>query len=218
MVERLIIILVCILINMYNEILTQSQKDLLGLVESFSEEFGLVGGTAIALQIGHRESIDFDMFTPNNFDNFKIKRKLSKDYKNKKIVRDEKNQLTFFLNDVQFTFFCYPFNIKYTEDFDGIVKMPNLLTLAAMKAYALGRRAKWKDYVDLYFIMRDHHNLDEIVRKTKDIFEGEFNDKMFKVQLTYFEDLNYSEDIIYKEGFEVSNKEIQKKLIEYSLN
>ena len=34
--------------------------------------------------------------------------------------------------------------------------------LAAMKAYALGRRAKWKDYVDLYFILRDFCTLQEV--------------------------------------------------------
>ena len=36
--------------------------------------------------------------------------------------------------------------------------MPDLLHLAAMKAYALGRRAKWKDYVDLYFILKDFYS------------------------------------------------------------
>lgn len=49
-----------------------------------------------------------------------------------------------------------------------------------MKAFALGRRAKWKDYVDLYFIIKDYHSIDEICTKGKEIFEGEFNEKIFR--------------------------------------
>ncbi len=39
-----------------------------------------------------------------------------------------------------------------------------LLDLAAMKAYAMGRRSKWKDYVDLYFIIKDHFSIDQIAK------------------------------------------------------
>lgn len=48
---------------MYKNILIKNQIELLDLVKSFSGKFNLVGGTAIALQIGHRESISFDLFT-----------------------------------------------------------------------------------------------------------------------------------------------------------
>jgi len=95
--------------------------------------------------------------------------------------------------------------------------MPSLLTLAAMKAYALGRRAKWKDYVDLYFIMKDFHSLQEIIKQAKKIFGDEFNEKIFRTQLSYFEDINYSEKIIYKEGFEINDDVIKKRLIDFSL-
>ena len=46
--------------TLHPEILTKEQKELLPLVKKFYKDFGLVGGTAIALHIGHRESIDFD--------------------------------------------------------------------------------------------------------------------------------------------------------------
>ena len=48
---------------------------------------------------------------------------------------------------------------------DNIIAMTSLLTLAAMKAYVLGRRAKWKDYVDLYFIMKHFYKIDEVAKK-----------------------------------------------------
>ena len=47
---------------MHNEILSVTQLELLPLVKQFKREFFLVGGTAIALYIGHRQSIDFDLF------------------------------------------------------------------------------------------------------------------------------------------------------------
>jgi hypothetical protein len=54
---------------MHKEILTKEQLELLALIKSFAKDFYLVGGTAIALYIGHRHSIDFDLFIHKNFDN-----------------------------------------------------------------------------------------------------------------------------------------------------
>ena len=48
---------------MFPDILTESQKVLLPHLESFTSDYYLVGGTAIALHLGHRKSIDFDLFT-----------------------------------------------------------------------------------------------------------------------------------------------------------
>lgn len=57
----------------------------------------------------------------------------------------------------------------------------------------------------------------EIVKKTKEIFANEFNVNMFISQLSYFDDLNYKERIVYKKGFEVSDEEVKKSLIDFSL-
>jgi len=95
--------------------------------------------------------------------------------------------------------------------------MADLLTLAALKAYALGRRAKWKDYVDLYFVMRDCLNLQEIIQKSKEIFKESFNEKNFRSQLSYFDDIDYSEKVIFTEGNRVKDNEIKKALIDFSL-
>ncbi len=75
--------------------------------------------------------------------------------------------------------------------------MPDLLHLAAMKAYALGRRAKWKDYVDLYFILKDYHTLEEINFKSQQIYGELFSPKLFSQQLCFFKDINYSEEVTY---------------------
>lgn len=203
---------------MHLEILTKEQEKLLPLLSKFSNRFGLVGGTAVALQIGHRESIDFDMFSLEEFDTHQIKRKAKAMYSIGKTVRDEVGQYTFFIGEVQLTFFHYPYPINFSKQLNDIINMPDLLTLAAMKVFALGRRAKWKDYVDLYFIIKDFHNLDEIINKALNIFGNEFNEKIIREQLSYFDDINYSEEIIFKDGFEVDDETIKKGLTEYSLS
>lgn len=205
---------------MHKEILTEEQRKLLPLVSKFSRRFGLVGGTAIALHIGHRESVDFDLFTIKNksFNNNSIKRKILETNHIDETIVNKLGEFTFVISTVKFTFFHYFFEINFSEKFDGIIKMPNLLTLAAMKAHALGQRAKWKDYVDLYFIIRDFYSINEIGEKAKQLFGSEFNEKMFKVQLGYFKDINYSEKIVYKKGFKVGDKTIKKFLVEASLS
>ncbi|MDO8551997.1 MAG: hypothetical protein Q7S01_00530 [bacterium] len=87
-----------------------------------------------------------------------------------------------------------------------------------MKAFALGQRSKWKDYVDMYFILRGFHSIEEISKKGEELFGGEFNAKLFRQQLSYFDDINYSETVTYKEGFEVPDEEVKRALIEHSIS
>ena len=94
----------------------------------------------------------------------------------------------------------------------GKLQMPNLLHLAAMKAYAIGRRAKWKDYVDLYFILNQHFTIDEISNVTENIFGSLFSSKLFKQQLCYFDDIDYGEEVTYCKII-VSDEEIKQYLI-----
>ncbi|MFH1947018.1 MAG: hypothetical protein ABIJ23_02585 [Candidatus Magasanikbacteria bacterium] len=199
------------------EILDEEQVKLLPVVSLFSGRFGLVRGTAIALQIGHRRSIDFDLFSSNKFENNKIKKSIERKEKIKRVFRDEIGQYTIMLKNVHFTFFYYPFTISFNKNFNDIIKLPDLLTLAAMKAYALGRRAKWKDYVDLYFITKDYHSIAQICARAKKIFGAEFNEKIFREQLSYFDDIDYSETVEYLPGFETKDSKIKKALVEFSL-
>lgn len=202
---------------MHKGILTTDQVSLLPLVKLFSKDFVLVGGTAIALQMGHRQSIDFDLFTFQDFDNLSIRKKILSHCKIDQTIRDESGQYTVILQAVRFTFLSYPFRIPVLKKFEKIIRLPDLETLAAMKAYALGRRAKWKDYVDLYFILKYHCHMSKIVKKSKKIFGSEFNEKNFRVQLSYFDDIDYSEEVIFIKGSQVDDHIIREKLIQYSL-
>lgn len=202
---------------MHREILTDKQIKLLPLLKAFSGEFGLVGGTAIALHFGHRQSVDFDLFTNTQFDNAKIRKKVLQFSMVEGVLTDESDQYTIVADGVKMTFLHYPFRIDFTEMFDVMIRLPDVLTLAAMKAYTLGRRAKWKDYVDLYFIFKGFHTLKEVASKAEQIFGVDFNEKLFRVQLAYFEDIDYTEKIMYMPEFETSDTAIKKALMEYSL-
>ena len=202
---------------MHKEIFSKEQSALLPLVKSFSAKFGLVGGTAVALYIGHRRSIDFDLFTREEFDNLYLRGEILKFGKIEQAVRDENGQYTVLVNGVRLTFLQYPFPIKFQKNFEGLIKLPSLATLAAMKAYALGRRAKWKDYVDLYFIAKKYRGINRIAKTARGIFGPEFNEKMFRVQLAYFKDIDYSEKVIYLKGFETRDDLIKRDLVKFSL-
>src|SRR3989338_5488513 len=114
---------------MHDEILTKTQKELLGLIKKFSPRFGLVGGTACALHLGHRRSIDFDLFTFRPFDNGYIRKIITKTARIDQVVLDEKGQYTLVIDGVPFTFFQYPFPVTFSCKFGNVIKMPNLITL-----------------------------------------------------------------------------------------
>lgn len=202
---------------MRKQILTEKQIKLLPLIKLFSKEFYLVGGTAMALQLGHRRSIDFDLFNQKKIRRESIKSKIANNkYQIDEILHEDIDELTMIINSVKMTFFNYPFEIIPEIDFKGIIKMPTILDLAAMKAYALGRRAKWKDYVDLYFILKDHFSLQKISKRAKEIYANLFNEKLFREQLCYFEDIDYSESIEYLKS-KIQNEEIKKFLTEIAV-
>lgn len=203
---------------MRREILSKEQIDLLPLLNMANKGFGLVGGTAIALHIGHRRSIDFDLFSHKAFTNKEIRKKVERVTRIAEIIVNRPGEFTFLSNGVKITFFNFPYKIEYKKNFDKIIKMPDLLTLAAMKAFAMGQRAKWKDYVDLYFIMKDFFTYKDIIKKTKELFGAEFNEKLFRIQLVYLDDVNYDEEVEYLKGFAVSDKTIKKALVEFSLS
>ena len=201
---------------MHNEILSKNQLDLLPVIKLFKREFYLVGGTAIALHLGHRRSIDFDLFKQHRLVLSRILNKLAA-YQPYTVTRRVDEQLNLTLNDVKFTFFEYPYTIEANCRFENIVKLPNLLNLASMKAFALGRRSKWKDYVDLYFILKDHLSVKQIVEMSSTIYGQLFSEKLFRAQLSYFDDIDYSEEVEYIVK-QPSDKEIREFLTETAID
>ena len=180
---------------MYKEILNSNQIGLLPLVKQFKREFYLVGGTAIALHIGHRRSIDFDLFKPGKLVLNRILKKVSSINQPYTITRRVEEQLNLTIKEVKFTFFEYPYPVQVNCKFEDILKLPDLLNLASMKAFALGRRSKWKDYIDLYYIIKDHYSVKQISEVSDNIYGQLFSEKLFRAQLSYFDDIDFSEPV-----------------------
>jgi hypothetical protein len=199
---------------MFKEILTKEQTELLNFLKEFKRGFYLVGGTAIALQVGHRRSIDFDLFTnkPLNLRHISDKFYKNKIKINKTFVRT-KEQFTLNCNSVQVTFYHYPYNIPHDVKFENIFYMPSLLDLAAMKAFALGKRSKWKDYVDLYYIIKYYNPISVITNRADELFGDHFSEKLFRGQLSFFEDIDYEEEVVYINK-PIDENEIKQFLIE----
>ena len=202
---------------MYSEILSDSQMNLLPLIKQFNKEFYLVGGTAIALLIGHRRSIDFDLFKEKNLRINKILQKIRNNGYDFIVTRKVADQLNLIIQDVKVTFFQYPYPIDAKQNYKDLIKVPELLDLAVMKAFALGMRAKWKDYVDLYFIIKYHHNINEIIDKANSIYDKLFSEKQFRSQLCYFDDIDYTEEVDYIPSNPPDNSEIKRYLCEKAL-
>jgi len=198
---------------MYKQILTEEQIELLPLIKAFKREFYLVGGTAIARHIGHRRSVDFDLFKYAKLRKKEISDKIKKNGFLFQQLYQSEEELTIVVNSVKMTFYSYPYQISHNLHFEKVISMPDLLDLAAMKAFALGRRAKWKDYVDLYFILKYHYGLQQISDRAADIFGNLFSEKLFRQQLCFFKDINYSEKVEFVSD-EISDEEIRNFLID----
>lgn len=203
---------------LHEEILSEAQKKLLPLLAEFRSSFGMVGGTAIALHLGHRESIDFDLFSMSPIDRDFIREKLASADSDLRTLVDTPDEYAVLVGEVKVTFLRYPFLLEFPVVLGDTARLADLPTLAAMKAYVLGRRAKWKDYVDLYFIMKGRHTLGDITGKASAIFSGEFNEKIFRAQLAYFEDIDHSEKVVFMPGFETGESAIREFLTDVSLS
>ena len=201
---------------MHSEILSDNQKELLPLIAQFRREYYLVGGTAIALYLGHRRSIDFDLFKPSAINHKRNLDKIAASSFTHAVTRRVSEQMNLVVNDVKVTFFQYPFPIDPTAKFENCFRLPPLLQLAAMKAYALGRRSKWKDSVDLYFLLLDHFTIADISAVATQIFGDLYSEKMFRSQLCYFDDVDYTEAVDWLIPNPPTEEQIKQALTEFA--
>ena len=202
---------------MHVEILSGEQVDLLGFIKKYAKQYYLVGGTAIAMHLGHRKSIDFDLFTDRDVSTLAIQKKVFASRFESRLIVKKKDQIHFLMNGVKVTFFQFPFEVPASLYYEKYFRMPDLVTLAAMKAFALGGRGKWKDYVDLYYMIKHHFTTQAICDKAKELFKDVFNPALFHKQLCYFSDISFEEQIEFMPGFEVSEEEVKTFLTEAAL-
>ncbi len=193
---------------MHLEALKSKQKEIFEKLNKFPG-FYLAGGTALALQIGHRISVDFDLFykkeIPANLLQ-KIKR-VFKDFK-VKIILNHSEQLSVAIDGVKLDFVKYKFPL--ITGLRGIkgVKIASVSEIAAMKAHTLNYRGTYKDYVDLYFILKNKHSTLKQIKKIAEAkYKDDFNFRLFLEQAIYLKDIKIDKIKFLKE-------EIDKKKIE----
>ncbi len=176
-------------------------------------DFYLVGGTALALQIGHRIFVDFVLFSRDDIPRTllpKVKR-VFKDMEIKVIV-NHLEQLSVNIEETKIDFVKYnfPLILKLIE-FDDIKILP-ITEITTMKAYTLNYRGTVKDYIDLYFILKGKYTtLKEIEKIGEEKYKNDFNFRLFLEQLVNLEDIKEEEE--KKIEFlreKVSKREIEK--------
>ena len=154
---------------------------------SFIHDFYLAGGTCLALQIGHRRSIDFDFFTPNDFNTSIIVNKLNSIGSYERSSED-RNTINGSLNGMRISFFGY--NFKLIDDVRILsgIKLAGLKDIAAMKLEAIAGRGSRKDFIDMFFLLKKY-SLEEIFSfHTEKYGIGLSNQYHHLKSLVYFED------------------------------
>ncbi|OGN09441.1 MAG: hypothetical protein A3J46_01405 [Candidatus Yanofskybacteria bacterium RIFCSPHIGHO2_02_FULL_41_11] len=193
---------------MRQEALTNKGQEIFSWLENFKDYY-LAGGTALALQIGHRISVDFDLFYSENIPK-DLLRKIKTIFKQSPVAVSVNNpdELSVFIDGTKISFIKYPFPVLLPFVEINSVKLLSVKELAATKSYTIGRRGSFKDYVDLFFILQEgHSSLEEILDLAEKKYGEEFNGRLFLEQLTYTQDVEDAEIILLK------NKSINKKTV-----
>ena len=153
--------------------------------KEYLNSFVLVGGTALALQLGNRESIDLDMFSTADFSSNEVLSSLLNDYQI--VVNNQLTQtLISTINHVKVDFikFHYPF-IRPFVVIDNI-RMASVEDIAAMKLDAVTGRGSKKDFYDLYFLLQQF-SIDDLFSFYIEKYPHQTTFHVIR-SLTYFED------------------------------
>ncbi len=166
--------------------------------DSFFNDFHLAGGTAIALYLGHRESIDLDLFTPKPFDVNKTENYLYKEY-NFATSFSHTNTLKGTISGVKFDMIT--FNYPFCEQIQHIdnVRLYSLEDIVPMKLLAIADNGtRPKDFIDIAFLST-RYSLEEMLQFTQHKFPAK-NPLVFEKALLYHNDIHFDEPIRIIDG------------------
>jgi len=168
----------------------------------------LVGGTSLALQIGHRKSIDIDLFGNFDADEFEVSEKFNK-LGSVSVIKKSKNIFINIIDDIKVDVVRYPYPwINMPLIIDNLT-LASKEDIAAMKLAAITGRGSKKDFIDIYFLLKEF-SLDEIFN----FYDEKFHDgNRFLVMksLTYFEDAE--RDLMPKMLFEIDWETVKTFII-----
>ncbi len=155
------------------------------------QHFDLAGGTALALQLGHRTSTDLDFFGKpiTNLDLIKTEIQARYDYK---IEVSSQNILIGFIDGIKVDFVRYKYDLLESPIIEQEIRLLSIIDIGCMKLAAITGRGKKRDFYDLYFILQ-RFSLSELL----DIYQTKYYDSSLQLVLksiTYFEDAELDED------------------------
>lgn len=180
---------------MFEEALIKRANDSLAILgrSGILKDAYLAGGTAAALQMGHRISVDFDFFTPKEFIPKKFSTALSKLGSFDEDQADKGTVLGKF-EGVKFSLFIYKYPLIFPVAKYLSLNIADIRDIAAMKIDAIATRGAKRDFIDLFFICQSGYHLEQLL---------DFYDKKYKnlaatkihimKSLVYFEDAESDE-------------------------
>lgn len=169
----------------------------LGLLKSlmskqYLKHFYLVGGTALALQMGHRTSEDLDFFSSTDFRSEDLLTALSADWKLSSPIMRLEQSLIIIIDDVKADFIRFKYELlEPIVTIDG-VRMLQIEDLAPMKLDALSARGRKRDFYDIFFLLREMS-----IQELFELYDRKYNHStVFHVirSLTYFDDAEKDAD------------------------
>ena len=153
------------------------------------DEWYLAGGTALALQVGHRQSVDLDFFTPqDSFNETNLERRLMR---TGFWVTSSRDNGTLYGNfkGAKISFIAYPFFRPSAKLQSGTICLLRPADVAVMKIIAISQRGKKRDFVDLYWYSCNQEPLAPVIERARCQYPGqEHNTSHFLKSLVYFED------------------------------
>jgi len=198
---------------MFYNILDKKRLAILPLLKNFKAEFYLAGGTGLALQIGHRDSVDFDFFSPHSFDTSELFRKVKEVFAGHKLqkVQEENNTLTVIVGGaVKLSFFTYQYKLLKKPLATENLKLASILDIACMKLSAIVSRATTKDYIDLYFILQQEP-LTMLIKAMRRKMP-ELDPNLALKSLTYFQDIQ-REPIRFRNNHNIAFSQVKDFLV-----
>ncbi|MDI6792855.1 MAG: nucleotidyl transferase AbiEii/AbiGii toxin family protein [bacterium] len=150
---------------MFEQVLPKNTKAILALLEKneIIQKAYLAGGTALALQLGHRISYDLDFFTAEEFEEEILLSKIKK-IPGFQLERTAWKTILGKFKDVRFSIFYYEYPLLYPTKKFGMINVLDVRDIAAMKIGAIASRGVKRDFVDIYFICRETMSLEETIQ------------------------------------------------------
>lgn len=171
----------------------------------------LVGGTALSLQIGHRISVDIDLFSNEKINSEKIAAHLQKSY-GADSMQLIKNGVFCFINDIKIDVISHQYKwIKPALNLENI-RLASLEDIAAMKLNAItGNGTRLKDFIDIYFLL-EHKSLQQMTNA----FESKYanlNSSIAKNALLFHDEIKFENKAKLLQG-DIEWEEVAKRLRE----